>query len=196
MRLAWTVLFLMALGAATLSAQSAGRSNGVAGMESAAPAQSAGQQPAVNTLTMSAIRIYTLCPVSMRAQHLAGGELVKTAKAKPQGRGQWLHLTLMASGSRRIASATLTIRGSSGNGRVMKAAESGDGSSDARTTVTAQFAAGPEKYDVADLWAPGLTAVESIDVDSVVYVDGSTWKLGDQQACRVAPDLFMPVANR
>jgi hypothetical protein len=196
MRRAWTVLFGMALGAAMLGAQSAGRSYGVAGMESAAPGQSAGQQPSANTLTMTMVRIDSGCPVSMRAQHLAGGEMVKTGKANPQGTGQWLHLTLMASGSRRIAKATLTIRGSSGNGRVMKAAGSGDGSPDARTTVTAQFAAGPEGHDVADLWAPGLTAVESIEVDSVEYADGSRWKLDDQQACRVTPDPLMRVAGR
>jgi len=194
MKFAFAVLAVLALSAGTLVAQSANRSYGVAGMEGMLPAQSGGQQAAVNKTAADTIRIYSGCPVSMRAQHLADGELIKAGKAKPQGIGQRLHLTLIAPDSRRIAKATLMIRGLSPKGRVTQAA--GAGAADATTTVTVGFTAGADRHDVADIRVPGMSAVQSIEVDSIVYADGSTWQLTGGQACRVTPDAFMPVTQR
>ncbi len=191
MKSACIFLCLLALGAATLAAQNANRSYGVIGQ-----GPGTGQQAAANKAVADAVRVDLGCPVSMRAQHLADGEMVKTGKARPEGLGQWLHLTFMAPDSRRIAKATLAIYGSSPKGRVTKTASGRSDSSDASTALTAEFTAGTGRNDVADLWVPGMTAVQSIEVLSVVLGDGSTLKFAGDLTCRVAPDLFMPIANR
>jgi hypothetical protein len=46
------------------------------------------------------------------------------------------------------------------------------------------------------VWAPGLTAVVSIELMSVKYSDGSTWTPAQGKTCRVAPDPLMLVTQR
>ncbi len=180
MKSASIFLPLLALAALTLAAQTASPPAGVmGGMWSA---QSAGRQPALNAQAMSQPPVYFRCPITMRAQHLADGETIKTGKAKPQGIGQWLHLTFMAPDSRRIVKATLAVYGSSPKGRVARTATVRSDSSDASRALTAEFTAGADRNDVADLWVPGMTAVQSIEVLSVARGDGSTLKLSGDLA--------------
>jgi hypothetical protein len=190
MKLACAMVFSIAVAAVAASAQSAGRSFGVVVTES----QNAGGQNDVHTIVVAPM--YSGCPVSMRAEHLSDGEMVKTRDAKPQGIGQSLHLTFIAPDSRRIASATLTIEGVKPKGRVMQASAMSSGSPDATATITVGFTPGPERRDLADIRVPGMTAVQSIEVNSVGYSDGSTWKLAGSLHCRVAPDGLMLVSNR
>jgi hypothetical protein len=58
------------------------------------------------------------------------------------------------------------------------------------------FTAGGDRTATADVWAPGLTAVVSIELMSVKYSDGSTWTPAQGKTCRVAPDPLMLVTQR
>ncbi|SPE20280.1 exported hypothetical protein [Candidatus Sulfotelmatomonas gaucii] len=137
------------------------------------------------------------CPISMRAQHLSDGSLVKTCKpTHPAGIGQRLHLTFTNPDSKQIASARLTVHGVTPKGRVMQAASAQGGSSDATQSLSVTFSPGPDQSATADLWVPGMTAVRSIALESVVYSDGSTWKVADGMACRVTPDPLMLISVR
>lgn len=136
------------------------------------------------------------CPIAMRAQHMPDGEIVTTKTAKPRGIGQWLHLTLTSRDSRRITKATFTVRGSSPKSRVMQTLGNGNDPSEVSATLAAEFTAGPDGHDLADLWVPGMTAVQSVEVSSLTYADGSTWNDTENTLCRVAPDGFMPVSGR
>jgi hypothetical protein len=195
MKFASTIIVLLAAGAVGAAAQNAS-SFGVAGMENLSPAPNHNQQTVVHTTVLTALPVDTNCPVSMRAEHLSDGEMVKTRDAKPQGIGQSLHLTFIARDSRRIASAALTIQGVNPKGRVMQASATGGGSPEATAKLTVEFTPGPERRDLADIRVPGMTAVQSIEVNSVGYSDGSTWKLAGSLHCRVAPDGLMLVSNR
>ncbi len=132
----------------------------------------------------------------MRAQHVADGEMVKTGSARPRGIGQSLRLILTGPDSRRIAKATLTIRGLSPKGRAMDALKNEDDSFDTITQQIVHFTAEPDRHDLADLWVPGMTAVQTIEISSVTYADGSTWKHYGDMICRVTPEGFMPVGGR
>lgn len=137
------------------------------------------------------------CPISMRAQHLSDGSMVKTGKAQhPAGIGQRLHLTFTNPDAKQIASASLTIHGVTPKGRVMRASPAQGDSSEATRNMSASFSAGPDGSATADVWVPGMTAVESIELDSVAYSDGSTWKVADGARCRITPDPFMLVTGR
>ena len=137
------------------------------------------------------------CPVFMRAQHLSDGSLVKTGKpAHPSGIGQRLHLTFKNPDSKQIASARLTVRGVTPKGRVMQAMPAQGGSSDATQSLSVTFSPGPDQSATADLWVPGMTAVESIALESMMYSDGTTWKAADGMACRVRPDPLMLISVR
>ena len=136
------------------------------------------------------------CPISMRAQHAADGDILEVNSNHPKGIGQSLHLTVTSSDSRRIASATVTVRGLVPKGRVTQTLASQDDAFDAEKTMDIRFSAGPGKGASADIWVPGLSAVKSIDMQSVTFTDGSTWKLPAEKTCRTFPDPVMLISGR
>jgi hypothetical protein len=136
------------------------------------------------------------CPVSMRAQHLSDGSLVKTRDSHPSGIGQWLHLSLASRDSKQIAKATLRVRGFSPKGRVTQTGLGKDQAFDAMRTLTVVLAAAADRSAAADFRVPDMTAVGRIDLESLEYSDGSTWKTSGASSCRVAPDPEMLITMR
>jgi hypothetical protein len=136
------------------------------------------------------------CPVSMRAQHAADGDLLAVNSSHPKGIGQSLHLSVTSPDSRRIASATVTVRGLTPKGRVTQALTDQDEASDAEKSMEIRFSAEPGKGASADVWVPGLSMVKSIDMQSVTFTDGSTWKLPAEKTCRTFPDPVMLISGR
>jgi hypothetical protein len=170
---------------------------------SALAAQNAAPKPKVFQLTppgsgpnqLTIVRLPPGCPVSLHAQHLADGMMVRTGSTHPQGLGQWLHLALAGYRSSQAVKATVTVHGFSGKARITEAA-GGDGSSDAKRTMTMPLSAESGQSVAGDLWVPGMTAVQTIDLDSVAYADGSVWNFTGQESCRVVPDPLMLIAGR
>lgn len=150
----------------------------------------------------------TGCPVSLKAQHKADGSLVRTGSAHPKvthGVGQWLQLTIENRRSspvfrtaeelysRRIAQAVVTVHGFGDRPRITQAAAGN--SADEATTVIVTFSKISDDSSAAEVWVPGMTAVEAIDLNTVVYAGGgSSSFIG--QTCRIVPDPFMLVAGK
>ena len=173
---------------AVLAAQIGGY--GVAGMEdldgkSTPPAQA----PATPNL----------CPVSIEASHLADGNAVRIGTGQDQihndkSIGQRLHLKLHEPDARTIASATVNVRGLTAKGRATPV-----GSSDAALemrTLNVPFTAGANRTVWADIRAPGLTVVVSVELAAVKFSDGSTWAPPAEKTCSVAPEMLMLVTQR
>jgi hypothetical protein len=142
-----------------------------------------------------------VCPVSVQASHLSDGNIVKTGASlpganfpKPKGIGQRLHLKLHSPDQRTIASATVNLRGWTAKGRKAQVGSSDDAALGART-LAVPFTLDADRMSSADIWAPGLTAVVSVELLSVKYTDGSTWTPVQGHACRVAPDHLMLVTQ-
>jgi hypothetical protein len=143
------------------------------------------------------------CPVSLRAQHLADFGMIRTGNAAREGVGQRLHLALTDNRASRIVGATVTVHGYSNKSRLTETAMD-SGASDAARTVTVPFStvrsgapsSAPSELAAGDVWVAGMTAVATIDLDSVTYADGSVWKFSGQAACRFTPDPLMLVAGR
>jgi hypothetical protein len=185
MRLASFVAGLLAIAPMSVAAQTGAAGGGVVvigGMGAAA------QQ------TVPAARKATLCPVEMQASHLADGNAVKTDASHPKGLGQKLHLTLTSPDSRRIAAATLNVRGWTAKGRVEQAGQDKAAALTVRT-LTAPFTAGADRKASATVWVPELTAVISVELVSVTFGDGTTWTLPPGRTCDVKPDLLMVITN-
>ena len=134
------------------------------------------------------------CPVSMHANHLADGSMVKTGGAHPQRPGQWLHVTLTSPDKRVLAKATFNVHGWTAKGR-MEQTEAGRKSAPTWRTIQTPLTAGSGKTASADIWAPGLSAVSSVELLSVAFADGSTWAPAAGKSCRVMPDLMMAIAR-
>lgn len=174
---------LAILGSAGLPAQTA---VGVAGMETldgtAKPSDSAA--PAARS-----------CPVSMRATQGSGGALLAARKAPSiSGPAQHIHLILSNAKDREVARATVRVRGTSNKNRLMPTSQAAGSGPDAVQILHAVFQPESGKEVAADLDLPGFTSVSSVELESIAYKDGSTWRLGGPLACRVAPDGLMLIA--
>jgi hypothetical protein len=131
------------------------------------------------------------CPAMFTVQHLSDGTMIRTGRAHPKGLGQSLHVTLNV---HQGAIATLAVHGYSNKGR---ATEASLGSSpDAVRTVTVYLAPAQNSQTAANIWAPELTAVSSIDLVSLNYDDGTNWSAPSGQTCRVTPNPMMLITAR
>ena len=139
------------------------------------------------------------CPVDLRAQQAGVADLVqadagKPDGSKPKGIAQRLRLMIVGPESARIVAAKVTVRGYSRRGRIRQTFTTDDGSADASRTLQVNFSSGHETGS-AFLWAHGLTAVESVDLLSLTYNDGSIWNIAEGNVCRIIPDPVMLIAN-
>lgn len=174
-------LILAPLGAAAQSSVAAGHGSfGVAGMEGQASLQA---MPAASP-----------CPVALQAKHLADGDMVKTGAGHPKGLGQRLHLTLTSPDARTLSSATFNVRGWTAEGHRLQAGAKRNPGQETRT-LQIPLTSGTGRNASADLWAPGLTSVESVELLAVSYADGSTWTPAVGKTCRVVPDPLMLIAQ-
>jgi hypothetical protein len=184
MKLAVQLSCLLVAGSTTLAAQSANQS--YATIEKFDPTQT--------VIIAGPSTASAGCPVSLRAEQGTGADRLAVS-SRPAGIAQLLHLIITNPDSRRITGASVTVRGFAGKGRAMQAA-SADKSTNAARSLDVKFTAGSDKNGLADLWVPGLTSVQSIDLNSVTYADGSTWKLAADATCRIRPDWVMQVSSR
>jgi hypothetical protein len=193
MRLIRTAGAALFIGCFALSGVSAQQSFGVAGMGSAGDSTQGATLGAMQGATGAEA---AGCPVALRAQHLADGSVVRARNGHPAGVGQWIHLSLANPAAQRVTGAAVTVRGMNGRGQLRGAQTAGSMVSDTTKDLIVQFTATSENETGADLWVPGMTAVERIDVKSLTYADGEKWQVSGGEACQVRPDPFMLVAGR
>jgi hypothetical protein len=149
-----------------------------------------------NTIVTTVVLESTVaCPVALRAQHGADGNIRKVDKNRPEGNAQLLHLIISSRDSRQIEEARLTVRGTSGKGRVNRA-DLAPGGMDAARDLTVRFKPGADNEIVADAWVPGMTAVLQVDVKSVTFAGGSIQAFGVADRCRFTPEHLMLIADQ
>jgi len=146
------------------------------------------------------------CPVNMHALQGSGTGLVAVrGEAKVTGFVQRIHLVLSNTGSKQIVGAKVKVSGLSGKNRVERASSAMDltldpgqqsGPGVLTRMLDATFVPESEKEAATDLVLPGFTSVRSIQLESITYKDGTTWAVPGRQACHVAPDPMMLVADR
>jgi hypothetical protein len=151
------------------------------------------------------------CPISLRAQHLADGNIVRARDGHAKGLGQWLRLVVedrqpspafksaQDLSSRRIAQAVVTVHGFSNQARMSGATagkEGSKGGADAASTMIVTFTEVSDQSSAAEVWVPGMTAVAAIDLNTVVYAGGGSSSFMSQQGCRITPDPLMLIAGK
>jgi hypothetical protein len=153
------------------------------------------------------------CPIRMRALQGTGHGLVAVrddhkapvpecpldrvgTSDKCPSSSQRIHLILANSPSKTYASATVFVRGLTPKGRIERADSGAAGPSEISKTLTVTFAPEDEKSMSADLVLPGFSSVTFVQLKSITYQDGSSWKMNGElgQMCRVAPDPLMLIA--
>jgi hypothetical protein len=131
----------------------------------------------------------------MLAQQRLGDHLLAAHNLQsPITFGQKIALTLT---DKRITSAQVTVHGLVPKGRLVQSTASPENSFGRGTrSLTVSFTSGQDDAVSADLALPGLTAVISIELDTLTYADGTVWHVSADRPCRVAPDPLMLITSR
>ena len=134
------------------------------------------------------------CPVSLHAQQMPGGDrwVVNGFTVKPLA--QRLHLTATASHSGPVVAANITVRGYAGQPRFTPIGPSGEDAGEASKTLDVTFAPAHGRDASTDFALAGFSAVTVVDLNSITYSDGSTWKLNAGSSCRTWIDGTMLIA--
>ena len=114
----------------------------------------------------------------------------------PESPAQRIHLILSSSTAARIVAAKVLVHGQSARARITKAASSTKNDSELSRTLHVAFEPDAATSVAADLLLPGFTTVRSLQLQSLIYRDGSTWAVAGEQACHVVPDPLMLVDGR
>ena len=137
------------------------------------------------------------CPISMRAQQRTSATgLMRAGDWKAAVPGQRIHLDVDR-GPNAVTAIQITVRGTTARPRVYTA-QSQQVRSDAvkSFTLTADGASADGAAISSDLLLRGFTSVQSVNLDSVSYDDGSIWTPAGGKGCSVAPDPLMLVSSR
>lgn len=135
------------------------------------------------------------CPIAMDARQGVWAHTAPVENGRPHdGIGQRISLTLADLHSATIVHAAVKILGLSGKNRILNSSERLNGAADASRVVQLTSFTEAKNGVTAEVYAPGFTSVTSIQLLSVTYADGSTWKTPQSKVCRVMPDPLMLVA--
>jgi hypothetical protein len=138
------------------------------------------------------------CPVGLKVNH--GPSFLKRdteygpfAPPTPKVQEQRIQLTMTNPSPKEIVSAQITVYGFSDKWRAIPMAGAKD-TPDLRKTVNVVINVRGNDHASSDLSLNRFTSVAYVDLDSLTYADGGTWKASSPAACSVTPDLFMLVS--
>jgi hypothetical protein len=138
------------------------------------------------------------CPVGLKVNHGPSYAKKNTkygpfAAPAPKVQEQRIQLTMTNPSLKEIVSAQITVYGFSDKWRAIPLAGAPD-TPDLRKRINIDLNVKGNDHASSDLSLHRFTAVAYVDLDSLTYADGATWKASAPGACSVTPDLFMLVS--
>ncbi len=139
------------------------------------------------------------CPISMRASQGVWDHTIRVHQGQKdnvvQPFGQRIFLTLNDTRPAPIVAATVRVHGLTARSHMVQADGNANAKNEATKIIELTFAANQNNGVTGDLYIPGFTAVNSIELLQVSYSDGRLWRIGPGGACHVTPDPMMLIAN-
>ena len=138
------------------------------------------------------------CPVGLKVNH--GLSLLKKdaeygpfAPPAPKVQEQRIQLTMTNPSPKEIVSAQITVYGFSDSWRAIPLASAKD-TPDLKKRVNLMLKVKGNDHASSDLSLNRFTSVAYVNLDSLTYADGATWKASSAAACSVTPDPLMLVS--
>jgi hypothetical protein len=138
------------------------------------------------------------CPVGLKVNH--GPSFLKRdteygpfAPPAAKVQEQRIQLTMTNPSPKEIVSAQITVHGFSDKWRAIPLAGATD-TPDLRKTVDIALNVKGNDHASSDLSLHRFTSVAYVDLDSLTYADGATWKASSPGVCSVTPELSMLVS--
>jgi hypothetical protein len=139
------------------------------------------------------------CPVGLKVNH--GPSFLKRdtnygpfAPPAPKVQEQTIQLTMTNPSAKEIVSAQITVYGFSDKWRAIPLAGAKD-TPDLRKTVNLVLNVKGNDHASSDLSLHRFTSIAYVDLDSLTYANGATWKASSPATCSVTPDLLMLVST-
>jgi len=140
------------------------------------------------------------CPIAMTAEQKAGIGSQREVQPAPNtmqpGPAQRIHLKLTNDKLGTVSALLLRVNGWSGGVHRLPLTQAEARHAQGWKTVHVKVHIGPRGKAEADVWVRGLTSVNSIDLVSVRYADGSKWRAADASVCRIVPDPTMLISQK
>lgn len=194
------------------------KSFGVAGMEGLHPDAASftcetTTEPGKPSATVCKTAMAPACPLDMHVRQGIGGGMIAVDSNGVKRKVFAPRLRLFLNDIRpdksgqRIVSATVKVHGSNGKERILPLISSPDSNlsnsavdrdanpDEIERTLTVNLGAWGEPGVSGDFRLPGFTSTSRVDLQSVTYEDGSTWKVSGRETCHVAPDFLMRIGN-
>ncbi len=141
------------------------------------------------------------CPVGMQVTH-SGRFAERNAKSGPADDvvpstpEQRINLKMINLLPHDIVNAEITARGFSHNWRVIFVSDTpgAQETPDLAKTVDVALEVKGNSSASRELSFAYFSAIRTIELNSVTYADGSTWRASSPGACSVAPSLIMPIS--
>jgi hypothetical protein len=138
------------------------------------------------------------CPVGLKVNH--GRSFLKRdtnygpfAPPNPAVQEQRIQLIVTNPSPKEIVSAEVTVHGFSDKWRAIPLASAAS-TPDLTKRVNVVLNVKGNDHASSDLSLLRFTSVAYVDLDSLTYADGATWKASSPGACSVSPELFMLVS--
>jgi hypothetical protein len=138
------------------------------------------------------------CPVGLKVNH--GSSFLKRntdygpfAPPTPAVQEQRIELVVTNPSSKEIVSAQITVHGFSDKWRAIPLA-SAPSTPDLAKRVNVVLNVKGNDHASSDLSLRRFTSIAYVDLDSLTYADGATWKAASPGACSVSPDMVMLVS--
>ncbi|MGA8085702.1 MAG: hypothetical protein WCA10_00250 [Terracidiphilus sp.] len=158
-----------------------------------------GAKPEGQVLVLRSSPVGNGCPIGMIANQGVWDHTIRVRQGQQetvlQPFGQRIFLTLNDSHPAPIVAATVKVYGLTARNHMVQANGNANPNGDATKIIEVKFVASQKGGVTGDLYIPGFTAVNSIELLQVSYDDGRVWRIGGSSVCRVAPDPMMLIAN-
>lgn len=139
-------------------------------------------------------RVQATCPVGLFAERQSALAMLSASEAASRGPSQGLHVTLERADGLAIVSVEATLYGVSQDPRVVPAVDTAKG--EVSKSFRLERRAGEESLASFDVWMNRVGALRWVEVTSITYADGSSWRAATGSVCRAVPTLVMLVAGR
>jgi hypothetical protein len=138
------------------------------------------------------------CPVGIKVSHglsflKRDTEFGPFVPPSPNVQEQRIQFTMTNPSRKEIVSAQITIYGFSDKWRALPLAHAKD-APDLRKRINLVLNVKGNDHASSDLSLNRFTSVAYVNLDSLTYADGATWKAHSPAACSVTPDPLMLVS--
>ena len=140
------------------------------------------------------------CPVGLKVDPSRGLALLERdakygpfAPPGPKVLEQRIHLTMTNPSLKEIVSAQITVYGFSDKRRAIPLTGATDGP-DLKKRMNLVLNVKGNAHASSDVSLSRFTSVAYVDLDSLTYADGATWRASSSAVCSVTPSLLMLVS--